>query len=186
MDAATVTTSGGPVTLHAEIGAKALLPGMEEPFELGEAELTATWPDVTNLLDVNVSLTGVLQSLMKLRPIELLEVLNKVKELTTTFDSVIPVELQQGLDKVISVVKSFDDLITSTLTDPVSGTIVSFSLQDVIHRFSIALNEELEGFGLHLDGTVLSWDFALDPDMLASLSVSAPSASVTLSDLHFT
>ncbi|MHB1241813.1 MAG: choice-of-anchor D domain-containing protein, partial [Gaiellaceae bacterium] len=184
--AATITAGGGPLTLTSAVEAAALLPWMDEPFDLGGATLSATWADASNPLGVSFSLSGGLNDLMKLRPTNLLEVLRTLDDVTTQLEGVIPPEIQQGLDRVISIVQAFDDLITSTFSDPLNGQMNSLSLQEIITRLGTALNQQLSQFGMSFTGGVLTWDFDLPEAILGALALDAPSASVTVSDLRFT
>ena len=91
------SASGGPLVLHAGVSASALLPGGAEPFSLGSADLTATWQDVNDPLNVNVQLTGGLTDFLSVRVQELLDVLQKLRDLTTQLDGSIPPDLQANL-----------------------------------------------------------------------------------------
>ncbi len=58
-DLVSVTLAGNPsaddVILTGTFGVAALVPGLDAPFDLGDAKVALTWPDVTNLADVHLS-----------------------------------------------------------------------------------------------------------------------------------
>ena len=180
------SASGGPLVLHAGVSASALLPGGDEPFSLGSADLTATWQDVNDPLNVNVQLTGGLTDFLSVRVQELLDVLQKLRDLTTQLDGSIPPDLQKGLDQVISVVKAFNDNVVAALTNPNGGGTVAVSLQDVIERVTMRLNAELSQFGIHFDLATrkLTWDFDLGGLGLAGLGLGTDDVHATINSLH--
>src|SRR5207247_6902599 len=124
--AASHIAASGAASVSADVAAAAVLPGMDEPFDLGTASLSVSWTNIANPLDANVSLTGGITDLIGARVEQLVEILDKVKALTEQFSEYVPDDLKQGLDSVISVVKTFDETIVPIL----KGGPTDLSLQD--------------------------------------------------------
>ena len=180
--ASTVTATGGPVSVTADLGVQALLPGMDEPFDLGGATIAVTWADISQPENAVVNLSGGVSELLKARVEELTALLEKMRALTEELDGTIPPEIQQGLDKVISVVKSFDENVVQAL----SQSSTEITLQDIVNLMADALHIDLDSFHLAYSGGVLSWELDLSDLGLGDLSVSSSSFAATLSHLKFT
>jgi len=179
--ASTVTAAGGSVSLSADLAATALLPGMDEPFDLGGATLGITWADVSHPENAVVNISGGVSDLLKARVEELTALLEKLRALTEQLDGTIPPQIQQGLDKVISVVKAFDENVVQAL----SNSSTEITLQDVVGLMATALHIDLDQFHLAFSGGVLSWQLDLSNAGLGDLEVSSAGFQATLSHLKF-
>jgi len=181
----TITASGGPVSLTGDVTAQALLPGMNEPFDIGSATITATWADIGDPTNVDVTLSGALNDLVRARAEDFHQLVEKLGNLTDSLNGVLPAEIQNGLDAVVSVVRSFDENVVSALTDEVSGAVTGETLQDIVGLIATQLNAQLGQFGFTFSGSVLTWDFDLGSAGLSNLTLNTPSFQATLENLHF-
>jgi hypothetical protein len=186
-DKAAITATGGPgddAVLTGHVAASAAIPGLDD-IDIGEGTLTVTWADISDPLTVQASFTGGLDDYLKVRAEELHELLVKVRDATELLSQYAPASFQGGLDKVIAVISTFDKLVVDATSD-VSGSVSFETIQDLMARISRELNQELAQFGLRLDGSVLTWDFALDSLGLDELQFGVTGFQSTLANLHFT
>ena len=148
----------------AVVHAAAILPGLDDPFDLGDAEITATWSEITDIDSVAISFSvGAGEDLIGFLEVtvqRVVEALETVQNTLEQFSLDIP-EIDQTLDDLLRFVDGFEDTILSPLREPVNGSVSTATIQDMIRSWNRGLNEELETVGLHFDADELelTYDF---------------------------
>ena len=72
--------SGHDVVLNAEVSASAVLPGSDQPFDIGTASFSATWADITQPTNVNVSVSGAIGDFLKAKADQIVSVLVEIRD----------------------------------------------------------------------------------------------------------
>ena len=155
------------VVFTTGVGATAVLPWLDDPFDLGDAEITATWADVSMPETVSLSVSaGAGEDLIGFLDVtaeRVMEGLETVKNMLEQFSVDIP-EVNQTLDDLLQFVEGFEERILSPLREPIGGSLSVSTIQDMIRSWTRGLNEELETVGLHFDADTLelTYDFEFD------------------------
>ncbi|MBT5707662.1 MAG: hypothetical protein HOI66_15215, partial [Verrucomicrobia bacterium] len=155
------------VVLTTGVGAAAVLPWLDDPFDLGDAEITATWAEISNPESVSLSFSaGAGEDLIGFLDVtaeRVMDGLEAVKDMLEQFSVDIP-EVDQTLDDLLQFVEGFEENILSPLREPIRGSLTFSTVQDMIRAWTRGLNEELETVGLHFDADTLelTYDFEFD------------------------
>ncbi|MGZ4363246.1 MAG: hypothetical protein ACXVFF_13510, partial [Gaiellaceae bacterium] len=168
-DLGTFVVTGPPTeddaVVTADVKATALLPGMDEPFDLGAASVTLRWADISQPTNVSVSYTGGIGDFLKVGTQQLLDLLTQLRDAASFLSGTVP-GLSNGLDDVIRAVKAFDDNVVQGLTDGVTGGTNFGTIQSFVSNVGQQFNTELSRFHLNFSAGKLTWDMPLDFDFL--------------------
>ncbi|HEV7132735.1 MAG TPA: hypothetical protein VGN27_03260, partial [Gaiellaceae bacterium] len=174
-----VTHGTGPdLALNAEVSATAVLPGSDAPFDIGTASFSATWADITQPTNVNVTVNGALGDFLKARVDQILSVLTELRDASVARNEPLP----GGFDKVVSLLQAIDTNVVhagGSTSSPTFSTVQQFA-----GNIALGLQSDLEGLGLGFQGSTITWDLNLGPDVLATRGTGFSGLGATLNNLH--
>jgi len=169
-----VTGSGADdfvFTVDARVAA--FLPGGDAPFDLGEANVTFTWGDVTDPLTIGVSASaGIAEDLLNFLRVDVQQVLAQVQSLSqfsVSFNGQEIPLLQDTLDGIVEIATFLDDNIISPLTNA-SGMAGFGSIQELVLQVAAAIGIDPAALGLDYDSSTkeLTWSFNFEESIFAS------------------
>ena len=158
-------------TVDARVAA--FLPGGDAPFDLGEANVTFTWNDVTDPLTVGVSASaGIAEDLLNFLRVDVQQVLTQIQSLSqfsVSFNGQEIPLLQDGLDVIVDIATFLDENIISPLTNA-SGMAGFGSIQGLVSQVADAIGIDPAALGLSYDSTTkeLTWAFDFEESIFAS------------------
>ena len=131
--------------------AAALLPNLEAPFDLGSAEVTFRWADITTIESVEVEFSAGagedLANFLKVNSNELRDQLGVLRTNISALGVDLPL-VNKTLDQLVGVVDAFNDKIVDPLTTPVQGTARFATAQHLADQLSTSLGVAPEEFNV--------------------------------------
>ncbi|HXW10644.1 MAG TPA: hypothetical protein VD737_08520, partial [Steroidobacteraceae bacterium] len=178
------------VTLAVTASAAAILPGLES-IDLGGAQLTLTWQDITDpgTLDITAG-GGLAQDLIDFLSVDVQEVLDQVSQLDELADALDGFDVPL-LQDTLSALADAADFISEEIIQPLtslSGGQASFnSIQNLIMRLARSTGVDPAALGLAYDDGELTWHLDFGTGFVASdsLDLGFNSDSTGLADLSF-
>ncbi len=170
--------SGHDVVLNADVSASAVLPGGDQPFDIGTASFSATWADITQPTNVSVSVSGAIGDFLKAKADQIVSVLVEIRDVAQANQLPLP----GGFDKVLSLLQTIDNNLvhaSGSTSSPSFSTVQEFAGQ-----LALGLQTDLAGLGITFSGSKLMWDFDLGQDVLSNASFGGSGLGATLNSLH--
>ncbi|HKI64387.1 MAG TPA: OmpA family protein, partial [Burkholderiales bacterium] len=169
--------SADDVTLVASMSAAAIIPGIDA-IDLGGAQVTVAWADVTQPDTVSVSASaGLGQDLLDFLRVDVQQVidqLDQVHQLADTLNIDIPF-LSDAFDQIVGFVDDFNSRVIQPLTSPVSGGASFSSVQNLATRLASSLGVDPAALGLDFDA--VSKELTYHLQLAKDFSVSQPLGS---------
>ena len=168
---AAVTATGAPgddLVFHANAKVAAVMPGdpESEGFDIGAAEVTFTWADITQPGAVTVSASaGPAQDLLqflRVGPQQILAQLQQLQQFSASFNGVEVPFLQGTLDQLVDIVTTIDANFIQPLTSGFSGSASFGSLQELIRGIAGRTGVDPDELGLAYDSAnkEVTWDLS--------------------------
>ncbi|HEX6657481.1 MAG TPA: hypothetical protein VF065_05330, partial [Ilumatobacter sp.] len=178
------------VTLTVTASAASILPGLES-IDLGGAELTLTWADITDpgTLDITAG-GGLSQDLIDFLSVDVQEVLDQISQLDELADALEGFDVPL-LQDTLSALADAADFISREIIQPVtslSGGQANFhSIQNLVMRLARSTGVDPAALGLAYDDGELTWHLDFGTSFVASddLDLGFNSDSTGLADLSF-
>ncbi|HEX7094893.1 MAG TPA: hypothetical protein VF183_03360, partial [Acidimicrobiales bacterium] len=169
--------SADDVTLVASMHAAAIIPGIDA-IDLGDAQVTVAWADVTQPGGVDVSASaGLGQDLLNFLRVDAQQFINQlhqVDQLAHTLNVDIPF-LSDAFDQVVGFIDAFNTQVIQPLTSPVSGGASFSSVQNLAMRLAHGLGVDPAALGLDFDAASKELTYHLH--LAKDFSASAPLGS---------
>ncbi len=166
--------SADDVTLVASMHAAAVIPGIDA-IDLGNAQVTVAWADVTQPGSVDVSASaGLGQDLLNFLRVDaqqFIDQLHQVDQLADTLNVDIPF-LSDAFDQVVGFIDAFNTQVIQPLTSPVSGGASFSSVQNLATRLAHGLGIDPAALGLDFDA--VSKELTYHLHLAKDFSTSAP------------
>ena len=194
-DKVDLSVTGNPsaddVVLGLEAHASAILPGIDA-IDLGNAQISLTWADVSQPTSVSVAATaGLGQDLIDFLSVDVQSVLDQISQLgqlSVALNGVDIPLLQGTLSGLADAANFISEKIIDPLTDGVSGQASFGSLQDMISRLASSLGVDPGALGLDFDSATneLTWRLDLSKTIAASDTIDLGfDLAEGLADLNF-
>lgn len=153
------------LVLTAAVRVAALFPDGEQPFNLGDVRITATWADVTQPTQVAFTFSlGAAQELiafLQTAADRVLEGFETLERIIGDFDQEIPF-LNVSIDDIAGFIRSFKAQVLDPLRDPVRGTASFTTIQDLVSSLARGLNDQLAGTGINFDSATRELTYLLN------------------------
>ena len=144
------------VVLTGTFSVGAVLPGMEAPFEIGDAKVDLKWADVTSISSFSVSATPgfpggqAVLDFLSVNAQALLDRLYQLRDSMAIFDAYVPF-LQDGLDQVIGLAETVEAKLLAPLSNVGTHTVAFTTIQGFVGQTAREMKADPAGMGLNYD-----------------------------------